>query len=168
MKQYVVNSQELEIKAVKNKDSNFDFLVLYPHSDFFSNINMVLGSYALTLADITQANGDIKKFLEIVKENPYTCTIIKECDFEVKKYVPEDSKGIVTSERLITKMNDIVCELYYTDEFRFTLTDKSEKKHLNRVVMLYIDFDCYKFYFNGSYVYIDDLKEKKKYSVYLD
>ena len=172
MKQYVLNDVELEFKAIKNKDSKFDFLVLYPNSELFSNLNMVLSSYAFTLADLTQADGDIEKFLKILKDNPSTCVVIKEdCDFVVEKYVPKDSRGICTSERLITKSNEMICELYYTDEFRFNLIDKSnkvEKNHLCLDVMLYIDFDCYKFYFSGGYVYIEDNKNNKKYSIYLD
>jgi len=152
------------INKVENDNTYFDFPVLYPNKDYFANLQMVLNSNGIILELLAENNYKIEDFINDLSNNIELNAFAKENDFKVTILEKEDNKGVL-SERLINSDNQVIMELYYSNE-KFNIEDLSNNE--NYEVLLYIDFDILKIYFVGGYLFAEDKLTNKKYFVYLD
>lgn len=152
------------IKKVENEKTHFDFPVLYPNKDYFPNLQIVLNSYGIILDLLAQSNYKIDAFITDLSNNMELNAFAKENEFKVSVQAKEGDKG-VSSERLINSNNEVIMELYYSNE-KFLLEDLTTDDKYE--VLLYLDFDILKIYFIGGSLYAEDKVTNKQYLVFLD
>jgi len=152
------------INKVENKNTHFDFPVLYPNRNYFSNVQEVLNSHGIILDLLADSNYNIEDFIADLSNNTELSAFAKEQDFKVNEIKKTDSKNI-KSERLINSDNQVIMELYYSNTV-FQVEDLINSTTYETTI--YLDFDILKIYFIGGYLYLEDKTTNKKYFVYLD
>lgn len=153
-----------KIKSVNNPNSKMEFPVAHPNMEYLRDINDVINSYGLVFQSLANNNYVLDDYLKELKENQMLCAIINE-DVEFSVTSTLEGEPIFKDKEIIIgeNVNIPVLGIAYSD-IEYTIKDKEGERN----VTLYLDYDFLKFFFSGSYVFIEDVLNKKKYFVYLD
>ena len=168
-----------EIKPIEDPSKfNMAFPILFPNTDYFKDLNSILNSYGIVLKNLGDVNYDIEEYFKNIKENPILNCIVKKSNFKVSvdnensieefnndEDIEEDNEYI---DIVVSDNNEIVFGIKYNST-KYVLEDFDEETNYD--ISLFLEIDSLKFFFTGSYCFIEDGKEGKegrKYFVYLD
>lgn len=178
-----------EIKPIEDPSKfNMAFPILFPNTDYFKDLNSILNSYGIVLKNLGDVNYDIEEYFKNIKENPILNCIVKKSNFKVSvdnensieesegnKVCNEDIEDIFVSEEkdedneyidiVVSDNNEIVFGIKYNST-KYVLEDFDEETNYD--ISLFLEIDSLKFFFTGSYCFIEDKKYGRKYFVYLD
>jgi hypothetical protein len=185
-----------EIKPIEDPSKfNMAFPILFPNTDYFKDLNSILNSYGIALQNLSDVNYDIEEYFKNIKENPILNCFVKNSNFKVSidedneeednkefedinKEIEEDIEYNNPIEEDIDEEdneyidivvsadnNEIVFGIKYNST-KYILEDFDEETSYD--ISLFIDLDFLKFYFTGSYCFIEDGKYGRKFFVYLD
>jgi hypothetical protein len=187
-----------EIKPIEDPSKfNMAFPVLFPNTDYFKDLNSILNSYGIALQNLSDVNYDIEEYFKNIKENPMLNCIVKESDFKVSiiDNEEEDNKELEDKNPIEEDIdeedneyidivvsadnNELVFGIKYNST-KYILEDFQEETSYD--ISLVLELDFLKFYFTGSYCFIEENLEKvengvdkvknkskvKRFFVYLD
>jgi hypothetical protein len=163
----------------------------------FNSLYSILNSYGIALQNLSDVNYDIEEYFKNIKENPMLNCIVKESDFKVSiiDNEEEDNKELEDKNPIEEDIdeedneyidivvsadnNELVFGIKYNST-KYILEDFQEETSYD--ISLVLELDFLKFYFTGSYCFIEENLEKvengvdkvknkskvKRFFVYLD
>ena len=155
MKSYKIQ----RINKVKNNELTCEFPVLYPHVEYFKDINSVIATYGFILEKLTSNHFRIELFLEDMRKNPIMYNFWVERSFSIKTIKTQIEK-VYDSESIRNRKKEKLFEIYYLNN-TYVIHDSID--NTESFCNLYIDAKEIKLYLNGGACYIHDSNKNKMY-----